>query len=200
MTFDIDYDKAEFVGQIVDTFEDYFTDNNIIWPNPDRDAEEGVSDDITNTAIIYGLDYDVITNDIESFLDNNYVDGELFNKEDIDAISLQTFNNALSLLDKIEDSTDKNSAINKMNADKDMLIDKVIDTFVEWELYTRVYYVRFSVRGHYEAEVKDATSLDDAITKAETMFSEANFEELTDIDGYYTRVEDENGNTILEDD
>ena len=42
MTFDIDYDKAEFVGQIVDTFEDYFTDNNIIWPNPDRDAEEGV--------------------------------------------------------------------------------------------------------------------------------------------------------------
>ena len=199
MTFDIDYDKAEFVGQIVDTFEDYFTDNNIIWPNPDRDAEEGVSDDITNTAIIYGLDYDVITNDIESFLDNNYVDGELFNKEDIDAISLQTFNNALSLLDKIEDSTDKNNAINKMNADKDMLIDKVIDTFVEWELYTRVYYVRFSVRGHYEAEVKDATSLDDAITKAETMFSEANFEELTDIDGYYTRVEDENGNTILED-
>lgn len=199
MTFDIDYDKAEFVGQIVDTFEDYFTDNNIIWPNPDRDAEEGVSDDITNTAIIYGLDYDVITNDIESFLDNNYVDGELFNKEDIDAISLQTFNNTLSLLDKIEDSTDKNNAINKMNADKDMLIDKVIDTFVEWELYTRVYYVRFSVRGHYEAEVKDATSLDDAITKAETMFSEANFEELTDIDGYYTRVEDENGNTILED-
>ena len=199
MTFDIDYDKAEFVGQIVDTFEDYFTDNNIIWPNPDRDAEEGVSDDITNTAIIYGLDYDVITNDIESFLDNNYVDGELFNKEDIDAISLQTFNNALSLLDKIENSTDKNNAINKMNADKDILIDKVIDTFVEWELYTRVYYVRFSVRGHYEAEVKDATSLDDAITKAETMFSEANFEELTDIDGYYTRVEDENGNTILED-
>ena len=199
MTFDIDYDKAEFVGQIVDTFEDYFTDNNIIWPNPDRDAEEGVSDDITNTAVIYGLDYDVITNDIESFLDNNYVDGELFNKEDIDAISLQTFNNALSLLDKIEDNTDKNNAINKMNADKDVLIDKVIDTFVEWELYTRIYYVRFSVRGYYEAEVKDATSLGDAITKAETMFSEANFEELTDIDGYYTRVEDENGNTILED-
>ena len=199
MTFDIDYDKAEFVGQIVDTFEDYFTDNNIIWPNPDRDAEESVSDDITNTAIIYGLDYDVITNDVEYFLDNNYVDGELFNKEDIDAISLQTFNNTLSLLDKIEDSTDKNNAINKMNADKDTLIDKIIDTFVEWELYTRVYYVRFSVRGHYEAEVKDATSLSDAITKAETMFSEANFEELTDIDGYYTRVEDENGNTILED-
>lgn len=199
MTFDIDYDKAEFVGQIVDTFEDYFTDNNIIWPNPDRDAEEDVSDDITNTAIIYGLDYDVITNDVEYFLDNNYVDGELFNKEDIDAISLQTFNNALSLLDKIEDSADKNNAINKMNADKDTLIDKIIDTFVEWELYTKVYYVRFSVRGHYEAEVKNATSLSDAITKAETMFSEANFEELTDIDGYYTRVEDENGNTILED-
>ena len=200
MTFDIDYDKAEFVGQIVDTFEDYFTDNNIIWPNPDRDAEESVSDDITNTAIIYGLDYDVITNDVEYFLDNNYVDGELFNKEDIDAISLQTCNNALSLLDKIEDSTDKNNAINKMNADKDTLIDKVIDTFVEWELYTRVYYVRFSVRGYYEAEVKDATSLSDAITKAETMFSEANFEELTDIDGYFSRVEDENGHTVLEND
>ena len=200
MTFDIDYDKAEFVGQIVDTFEDYFTDNNIIWPNPDRDAEESVSDDITNTVIIYGLDYYVITNDVEYFLDNNYVDGELFNKEDIDAISLQTFNNALSLLDKIEDSTDKNNAINRMNADKDTLIDKIIDTFVEWELYTRVYYVRFSVRGYYEAEVKDATSLSDAITKAETMFSEANFEELTDIDGYFSRVEDENGHTVLEND
>lgn len=49
-------DKPEFVGQIIDIFEDFLADQNIILPNEERDKEE----DPEARAIIYGSDYDYL--------------------------------------------------------------------------------------------------------------------------------------------
>ena len=42
-------DRAEFIGQIIDIFEDFLEEKGIEIPNDDREDE--------NDAIIYGLDY-----------------------------------------------------------------------------------------------------------------------------------------------
>lgn len=54
-------DKCEFIGQIVDIFEDFLEEKGINIPNEDRD-ENG------SEAIIYGDDYGIISEQIESTL------------------------------------------------------------------------------------------------------------------------------------
>lgn len=49
-------DKPEFIGQVIDIFEDFLADRNIILPNEERDEE----DDPEARAIIYGSDYDYL--------------------------------------------------------------------------------------------------------------------------------------------
>ena len=54
-------DKCEFIGQIVDIFEDFLEEKGINVPNEDRD-ENG------SEAIIYGMDYEILSEQIESTL------------------------------------------------------------------------------------------------------------------------------------
>lgn len=54
-------DKCEFIGQIVDIFEDFLEEKGINIPNEDRDENE-------SEAIIYGDDYGIISEQIESTL------------------------------------------------------------------------------------------------------------------------------------
>lgn len=49
-------DKPEFIGQIIDIFEDFLADRNIILPNEERNEEE----DPEARTIIYGSDYDYL--------------------------------------------------------------------------------------------------------------------------------------------
>ena len=49
-------DKPEFIGQVIDIFEDFLADRNIILPNEERDEEE----DPEARTIIYGSDYDYL--------------------------------------------------------------------------------------------------------------------------------------------
>ena len=44
-------DKAEFLGQIIDIFEDFLEERGVMFPNEERDQ------DPDNAAIIYGSDY-----------------------------------------------------------------------------------------------------------------------------------------------
>ena len=59
------------------------------------------------------------------------------------------------------------------------------------------YYITYKVGGRYVAEV-EATSLEEARKKAETAFSDANFGELSDIEGEDIIAEDESGDYIRE--
>lgn len=54
-------DRKEFIGQIIDIFEDFLSDRNIRLDN--KHCEVG-----SNDAIIYGKNYVRIKNDIESLL------------------------------------------------------------------------------------------------------------------------------------
>ena len=61
------------------------------------------------------------------------------------------------------------------------------------------HYVTFKVEGRYIAEV-DANSIDEAREKAANAFSDADFGELSDIDGEDIIIEDEDGDYIWEKD
>ena len=53
-------DRAEFIGQIIDIFEDFLAEKAIEIPNDDREDE--------NDAIIYGLDYGELQTNLESMM------------------------------------------------------------------------------------------------------------------------------------
>ena len=51
-------EKVEFIGHIIDIFEDFLEDNGIEIPNSEREDEN-------NSAIIYGSDYGRLQEDLE---------------------------------------------------------------------------------------------------------------------------------------
>lgn len=69
-----DGDLAEFVGQIIDTFEDFLADRGIELENDERDearcemTEEELEE--CELAIIYGTDYGELQTGIETILNN----------------------------------------------------------------------------------------------------------------------------------
>lgn len=56
-------DQAEFVGQIIDIFEDFLSEKGVTFPNLERDESE---DD--NAAIIYGSDYGYCQDRLEEMM------------------------------------------------------------------------------------------------------------------------------------
>ena len=50
--------RNEFLGQIIDIFEDFLEDHNIDIPNEERDGDDD------NPAIIYSSDYDRLQNEL----------------------------------------------------------------------------------------------------------------------------------------
>lgn len=64
----------EFIGQIVDIFEDYCTEKEIILENSDRNQAIEDGEDPENLAIIYGDSYDVIGDIIRRTLSEHTAD------------------------------------------------------------------------------------------------------------------------------
>lgn len=60
---------AEFVGQIIDIFEDFLTEKNITLENPEKEENQDVQPD-GEQAIIYGSDYGQLQTNLESMLKN----------------------------------------------------------------------------------------------------------------------------------
>jgi hypothetical protein len=56
-----DDDAPEFIGQIVDVFEDFLDEKGIEIENSEKDGDEG-------DAIIYGSDYDEIADGIREII------------------------------------------------------------------------------------------------------------------------------------
>jgi hypothetical protein len=62
-------EEAEFVGSIIDIFEDFLEEKGItINDIPNKEREEYADGDLEGLAIIFGSDYDRITNGIRSIL------------------------------------------------------------------------------------------------------------------------------------
>ena len=56
-------DTTEFIGQIIDIFEDFLDEKGIVIVNPERDE-----DDEEMAANIYGSDYDRLSDEITGTL------------------------------------------------------------------------------------------------------------------------------------
>jgi len=54
-------ERCEFIGQIIDIFEDFLEEKGIDIENPDKVQSE-------NPAIIYGMDYGYLQSDLERML------------------------------------------------------------------------------------------------------------------------------------
>lgn len=61
-------DKLEFIGQIIDIFEDFLEEKGISIPNEDRDNDPDLEDE--SAAIIYGNDYYLLEEKISETLAN----------------------------------------------------------------------------------------------------------------------------------
>ena len=55
--------RMEFLGNIIDIFEDFLENKNIDIENPEKDDEE-------DAAIIYGSDYDELQDELEIMMRN----------------------------------------------------------------------------------------------------------------------------------
>lgn len=58
-------DESEFVGEIINIFEDFLGERNISIANKERDEDSKETDDL---AVIYGSDYDEIGDQIREVL------------------------------------------------------------------------------------------------------------------------------------
>lgn len=62
-------DKLEFIGQIIDIFEDFLDEKGVKIDNPDRDMDS-VGDASCDNVNIYGCDYSDLSGRIESTMTN----------------------------------------------------------------------------------------------------------------------------------
>jgi predicted nucleic acid-binding Zn ribbon protein len=62
-----DNNKAEFIGQIIEIFEDFLDSKEIILDNPERDEDEDL--DPETAANIYGSDYGEIQTNLENMFE-----------------------------------------------------------------------------------------------------------------------------------
>lgn len=62
-------DKLEFLGQIIDIFEDFLDEKGVKIDNPDRDRD-AIGDAACSDTNIYGCDYGYLSDRIESTMIN----------------------------------------------------------------------------------------------------------------------------------
>lgn len=61
-------DVPEFLGQIIDIFEDFLTNRGIVLENDERDFDEDLDEE--ESANIYGDDYDELHDNLENMMCN----------------------------------------------------------------------------------------------------------------------------------
>lgn len=58
-------DRLEFIGQIIDIFEDFLDEKGVVIPNDERQERDFDDDIIVN---IYGTDYGNLSDDLENMM------------------------------------------------------------------------------------------------------------------------------------
>ena len=166
-------DMPEFIGQIVDMFEDYLDNNNMpMIPNDERDA-----DDPKNPVYIWGDDYDEISNEVEYRLREPLENGRQL------TLSRKEFDEYIDdIYSGFERIIAKNPAIKISNNHKAKLKQDLIDIFEKWNVCFHRWDAEYTVTGTYETSVKAIDSAEASIKLAE-IFSNEDFGALKDING-----------------
>lgn len=139
--------KPEFIGQIIDIFEDFCSEQDILIDNPDKEDYQDEEDDENNPlAIIFGDDYDTIGDEITGIIDNyNLYSHTISKKERKQIIShiIDTFRYLITkkgylIMNKdTKPKKDPSSCLLidiMINQNKKMLSNKIKDTFNNWHL------------------------------------------------------------------
>ena len=123
--------KPEFVGQIVDIFEDYLEAKNISLVNQEREdaIDEGEIDE-EEAAILYGDSYDMIGSEIEFAIDQY----SLYDSPVVDKSAMADITKAI--IEGFKDAVKDGEAEDVPDADLDELSEKVKDVFISWELFS----------------------------------------------------------------
>lgn len=121
--------KPEFIGQIVDIFEDYLSEKEITLQNEDRDIaiKAGEYDEPDEAAMIYGDQYDVIGDAVSQMIDDHNLMEHTFSDENEEAHQIDVIMS--SFYDVLH-----NGLYNKALPDEDifMLKGHIKDTFANW--------------------------------------------------------------------
>ena len=119
--------RAELVGQVVDIFEDYLSENEISLENEDREEaiENDEFDEPEDAAIIYGYAYDMIADEVYLIINSNEEEEKVDIEKAIDVI-MNGFKDVL---------TSGGYTSDILEEDIRMLKDKVKETLIMWEVY-----------------------------------------------------------------
>lgn len=203
---------AQFLGEIVDIFEDYCELHNIDIPNDDRDAaiedfredypeeaEDMSDDDIIKDqglARIYGSDYDNITGDVEieclPILDEGKT--VYFSEQKTRELAAITVNNFRDLIDF------NSEYVEKFDEDEKWFVERLIELFFNWNVAGKTFYATFRVDGRFTTRVKafddENGDYEDVEHRAIPKYEEADFGELECVDSDFVRVDDADGNIL----
>lgn len=163
-------DIPEVAGQIIDIFEDYLTEKKFV-------SEDGVA--------IEGKTYDSIADEIIVPLKGLLESGKSkFDDTDAQQVVANVYNEFVSQFPSIDLSSQEDAWL--INGIKQVLISNGVAG--------ESYWMTFSVNGSYSCEVR-SIGLDDAKQEALCRFYDADFGELSDVDGDITSAES-NGEDI----
>lgn len=117
-------DIPEFKGQAVDILEDLLDEHDAVIPNEDRDNEIENGEDEECLAIIYGMDYDVIGDVVESIANRYLTDGTI----DVSSSVTDVMTAYNELVDKAKFEEGKELSFNEIWG----LMAKVEELFTNW--------------------------------------------------------------------
>ena len=123
-----DTDLKEFSGQIIDIFEHFLSDNNVLLFNPERDekCDEPECIDPTTIPIIFGEQYETFSADIICIIDS--VNG--FDEVTVQIASRRIFDAFYNL---IKENVNDGMFCLSVKATADELVDKVYKEFENWK-------------------------------------------------------------------
>ena len=65
---DISNNRSEFIGNIIDTFEDFLEEKEVVLNNPEISEAVQQGEDPDALALIYGSDYDILKGRLDEML------------------------------------------------------------------------------------------------------------------------------------
>lgn len=111
----------EFIGQIIDVIEDKFTELKIKLPTDEKEKALTDATDPADIPVIYGSDYDAISDEIKDVLQNTL--GSL------------TESIADAVMKAIKDNLEDTGRIEPIwDMDKQAIYDKIVQTCMNWGL------------------------------------------------------------------
>jgi hypothetical protein len=174
------YEKPEFIGQFIDTFEDYCDEKGYDIPNEEKEAD-GAED-----THIYGEDYDFIAEPVREAIGENESSFHKVTKE----VAMAAIRRSLVVFAGLV-KADVNQVV-EITAD---LTDKLYQLFVIWDLIGEEYYVTIRMDTRTTIKVV-AASVEEAVEIGEDKANDLSTGDLGEVVENYANAVEKDGNIV----